>query len=215
MKRLPVAPEQVLLAGQALVFRRAEGDMERYFAVYHSGGDGLGLRSIDGCMGISDLSYWLAEDLSVTKPINSNSTRRDGDYVESGLGEVEFVDLCEEFYKRRRERARFRPAVSVVGEPTQVLLHGQALVSVSTFEDGGAVGQKQYSALHIYQSGRETEVAHIGPAYSLLDFVSSLACEESITGLVNNQAEVRRGIGVTSGLTPEEFSELCRLFHNL
>ncbi len=99
--------------------------------------------------------------------------------------------------------------LSTLTEPTQILLPGSAIVSVYKFDKKATpYGDFIYSA--IFLNHREPKI--IKNDHSRFDFSYYLANTPSIMGLVNNPVKFRKENCVVSGFTPEDFSDLERLF---
>ncbi|MBI2581613.1 hypothetical protein HYV87_00605 [Candidatus Woesearchaeota archaeon] len=95
----------------------------------------------------------------------------------------------------------------------QVILPGQAVVSVTTNLDGriGPYGNELYRAVFLSGS-RGSGVGFTHDDYSLSDFSYYLAREESIKELVNYETITRKRNSVTTGFTPDDFAVLERQF---
>ncbi len=102
--------------------------------------------------------------------------------------------------------------LSTVVEPTQVILPGQAIVSLERHDTNVTpYGNLIYSALFL---NKESEIIKMIDEYSVFDFTYYLARDDRIRELVNNQTTTRKNSFVTSGFTPSDFLDLEQLFKN-
>jgi hypothetical protein len=100
----------------------------------------------------------------------------------------------------------------------QVLLPGQAIVSLATFNEKiGPYGNKLYRA--VFRHSQDSRITSIEDNYSFFDFDYSLfdfsyylASESSIKKLVNYESITRKKDRLTTGFSQDDFAILERYF---
>lgn len=104
--------------------------------------------------------------------------------------------------------------ISQFVEPTQVLLPGQAIVSLVSYKRPIVLGNVIYSGVFLRDTREGKQVRYISDDFGLFDFAFYLASEKSIKELVNSQASVKKDDYVVSGFPDSTFSVLCNTFQS-
>ena len=96
-------------------------------------------------------------------------------------------------------------------EPTQVLLPGQAIVSMRSDSRPLTLGEAVYSGIFIDKKGN---IKQVTDDFGLFDFAYYLSKEQSVHELVNNKARVRKNDYLITGFGEAGFHVLCSVFQS-